>query len=38
MSGDLDAAQKSAEAPDLFLSKPFRAAQLLQAVFDGVAG
>jgi CheY-like chemotaxis protein len=38
MSGDLDAAQKSAEAPDLFLSKPFRAAQLLQALCGGVAG
>ncbi|MBV8703148.1 MAG: response regulator [Acetobacteraceae bacterium] len=38
MSGDLDAAQKSAEAPDLFLSKPFRAAELLQALCGGVAG
>ncbi|MBV8615798.1 MAG: response regulator [Acetobacteraceae bacterium] len=38
MSGDPDAAQKAAEGPDLFLSKPFRTAQLLQALNGGVAG
>jgi DNA-binding NtrC family response regulator len=37
MSGDPMAAQKSARGPDLFLPKPFRVAQLLQALCGEVA-
>jgi FixJ family two-component response regulator len=37
MSGDPVVAQKSVGGPDLFLSKPFRTAKLLQALCGEVA-